>query len=164
MTEYCKVDVKSLPDAPSPTSHKKEVDEALGAEAFGLNLYLAEPGQQLAMGRHHHPAHEELFYVLDGELEFETADGTFTVEAGEAFFVPPGAPQKGHASGDSTARFLAVGAPKSEDHAVIMEYCEPCGTETEQELSMDTEDDQGVVIVTCSDCGTVTDEFSAGPE
>jgi uncharacterized Zn finger protein len=45
-----------------------------------------------------------------------------------------------------------------------MEYCEPCGTETEQELSMDTEDDQGVVIVTCSDCGTVTDEFSAGPE
>jgi uncharacterized cupin superfamily protein len=164
MTGYRKVEAESLPDAPSPTSHKKEIDEAVGAEAFGLNLYLAEPGQQLSMGRHHHPAHEELFYVLDGRLEFEMEDGTVTVESGEAFFVPPGTPQKGHARGDRTARFLAVGAPKAEDHAVIVEHCETCGTETEQDLSMDTEGERRVVIVACGDCGTVTDEFGAGPD
>jgi uncharacterized cupin superfamily protein len=164
MTGYRKVDAESLPDAPSPTSHKKEIDEAVGAEAFGLNLYLAEPGEQLSMGRHHHPDHEELFYVLKGRLEFETADGTFTVEASEVFFVPPGDPQKGHARGDTTARFLAVGAPKAEDHAVIVEYCESCATETEQDLSMETEGERQVVIIACGDCGTVTDEFGAGPD
>ena len=32
--EFPRVDVEALPDAPNPTTHKKEVDEALGIEAF----------------------------------------------------------------------------------------------------------------------------------
>ncbi|WP_255152076.1 cupin domain-containing protein [Halorarius halobius] len=160
MPEYTTLEVSSLPDAPSPTDGKKEIDEAVGATAFGLNLYTAAPGQQASMGYHHHPDHEELFYVLDGELTFETPDGEFAVGAGEVFFVPPGAPQKGRATSDTPARFLAVGAPKAEDHATIVEHCPDCGTETERDLAME----DGVAVVSCADCGTVTDRFTAGPD
>lgn len=160
MTEYVKLDAEALPDAPSPTSGKKEIDEAVGASEFGFNLYLAEPGQQLSMGYHHHPDHEELFYVLDGELTFETPDGEFTVETGEVFFVPPGARQKGRATGDTPARFLAVGAPKAEDHAVIVEHCPTCDAETQREIAME----DGVVVLSCASCETVTGRFEAGPD
>jgi len=164
MTKYVKLEVDSLSDAPSPTSGKKEIDEAVGAEAFGLNHYLARPGEQVSMGYHRHPAHEELFYVLEGELTFETPDGEFVVGAGEVFFVPPDAPQKGHASGEEPARFLAIGAPKAEDHATIVEPCPDCGTDTERDLSMEETEEGQVVVVACSDCGTVTDRFRAGSE
>jgi uncharacterized cupin superfamily protein len=160
MTEYVKLDAAALPDAPSPTSGKKEIDEAVGASEFGFNLYLAEPGQQLSMGYHHHPDHEELFYVLDGEVTFETPDGGFAVGAGEVFFVPPGAPQKGRATSDTPARFLAIGAPKAQDHAVIVEYCPDCETETERDLEMA----DGAVVVSCADCGAVTGRFTAGAD
>lgn len=161
---YRKVDPEELPDAPSPTTHKKELDEAVGATAFGCNLYEAEPGQQISMGYHYHPDHEELMYVVEGELRFETPDGEFEVSAGEAFFVPMGAEQKGYATGDRAARFLAIGAPKAEDHAVIREPCEACGETTEREFGTETDGERRTVVLTCSECGTECERFVAGPQ
>jgi len=58
MPEYEHVTVEDLPDAPSPTRHKREIDEAVGATEFGFNVYVADPGEQLPWGYHHHPDHE----------------------------------------------------------------------------------------------------------
>ena len=70
---YRTVDVDDLPNAPNPTTAKKEVDEALGVESFGFNVYTVAPGERVPWGFHSHPRHEEVFYVLDGVLTVDTA-------------------------------------------------------------------------------------------
>lgn len=159
--DYRHVRVDDIPDAPNPTRHKKEVDEAVGASAFGFNVYTADPGERVPWGYHRHPDHEELIYVLDGALEIETADDTVRVEGGEAFFVPPNAPQSARAIGDQPARFVAVGAPKTEDGSVIEERCPECGETTGR--THEAVDDGDTYILYCEDCGAETDRFHAGP-
>lgn len=160
MSDYRKVAVEQLSDAPNPTSHKKEVDEAVGATEFGFNLYVAEPGQRLPWGYHRHPNHEELFYVLDGELEVETSDGVVEVGAGEALFVPRGAPNRAVAVGSGPVRVVAVGAPKDSDGAVIEETCPACGEETGREHETDGE----TYVLSCAACGATVDRLTAGPD
>lgn len=164
MPDYAHVTVDDLPDAPSPTRHKKEVDEAVGATAFGFNRYTADPGEQLPWGRHHHPDHEEVLYVLSGTVRVDTPDGEFRVGSGEAFFVPAGAPQKAVAAGDEPAEVIAVGAPKETDRAVIREACPECGEVTGREYEYTEEDGRTVVVLTCGECNAETLRFGAGPD
>jgi uncharacterized cupin superfamily protein len=152
---YRKVDIDDLPDAPSPTKKKTEIDEAVGATAFGCNLYVLDPGEPASFGYHKHPEHEELFYVLDGTLEFETEDGEWTVGANEAFFVPPNRAQQGRAIGDDPARLLAVGAPKADDHPVFVETCPECGETGDREI----EQSDGTFTLYCENCGAETGRF-----
>jgi mannose-6-phosphate isomerase-like protein (cupin superfamily) len=163
MPEYPRVQVAELPDAPNPTRHKKEVDEAVGASAFGFNHYTADPGQGLPWGYHAHPDHEELLYVLAGELAIETPDGEFRVGADEAVFVPPGAPQHARAVGDEPAEVIAVGAPKAADGAVISEPCPGCGEPTDRTHEEREVDDEPVYVLSCAACGAETDRLRAGP-
>jgi quercetin dioxygenase-like cupin family protein len=160
MPDYIKVDVENLPDAPNPTSHKKEVDEAVGATAFGFNVYVAEPGEQLPWGYHHHPDHEELFYVVAGTLVVENDGEDLTLEAGEALFVPPESPNKARAVGDAPARVVAVGAPKDSDEAVIAEECPDCGAETDRTHEVDGD----ACVLSCAACGATVDRLTPGPE
>ena len=159
MPDYQVLKVDDLESSPAPCRHKKEVDEAVGAAAFGFNVYTADPGEQLPFGYHYHPDHEELFYVIEGTVEFETADDEYQVEEGEVFFVPEGSPQRGRATGDSPARVIAVGAPKESDGAILEELCETCGKATDREYSQSTEDDGLVYVLTCAECGAETDRF-----
>lgn len=165
------VAVADLPDGISPARTKKELDEAVGATAFGCNLYEADAGEQLPWGYHYHPEHEELFYVIEGELAVETPERTARVGADEAFFVPPGRRNRARAVADGT-RVLAVGAPKGSDRAVIEEECPTCGERTRQEtVRVDGEGgaaggraegerdagggpDAPTYAVRCSECGT----------
>ena len=160
MPAYRKVTVDDLPDAPSPTRRKKEVDEAVGAEAFGFNVYVADPGELVPWGRHRHPDHEELYYVLEGALSVETDDGDVQVDAGEAFFVPADAPTMARAVGETPARLVAVGAPKAADGAVIEERCPSCGAVTGRDVGRDGDE----VVLRCADCGAETRRFGPGPE
>lgn len=160
MPDYRTVTVDDLPDAPNPTRHKKEVDEAVGAGAFGFNVYVADPGELVPWGRHRHPDHEELFYVIEGEVVVETPNGEFSVSAGEAFFVPADAPNKARAVGESPARFIAVGAPKSVDGSIIEERCPSCGEVTRWEHAREDE----TVVLTCGSCGAETRRFGPGPD
>lgn len=183
MPEYPHVRVKELPDAPNPTAHKKEVDEALGIEAFGFNVYTARPGERLPWGYHSHTDHEELVYVIEGRLAVETPatrngdesedtadrtdesrDGILCVRAGEALFVPPGAPQCARAVGKKPAQVIAIGAPKSTDDAVIAEYCPACEATTDRTHEAIETDDEPVYVLSCAECGTETDRFGAGPD
>ncbi|GGL58656.1 cupin domain-containing protein [Halocalculus aciditolerans] len=159
MAGYEKVDVWSLPNAPNPTTAKREVDEAVGASAFGFNVYEAAPGERVPWGRHRHPDHEELFFVLSGSLTVATPDGEYAVEEGEAFFVPADALNEAFVdeSEQAACRFVAVGAPKDRDDAIIEEECPHCGAVTDRESERADE----TYVLRCAACGAETDRFSA---
>lgn len=159
MTGYRRLHVDDVPNTPNPTRVKKELDEALGVSRFGCNLYEADPGQRVPWGRHRHPDHEELFFVLSGELLVETPEGEFRVGPDEAFFVPEDHPNRARATGDEPCRFLAVGAPKETDGAVIEEKCPHCGEVTDRDF--DTLDGCETYRLRCAACGEETDRFSA---
>ncbi len=154
---YRKVALSEVSNTPNPTRVKKELDEALGIGSFGCNYYEADPGEQVPWGYHRHPEHEELFLVLAGELEVETPDATYRVGANEAFFVPADAPNKARAVGTHPTRFLAVGAPKSTDDAVIEEECPTCGEVTDREYETTSDGDEYVLF--CAGCGAEVMRF-----
>lgn len=160
--EFRKVAVDDLPDAPNPTRHKKEVDEAVGATEFGFNVYVADPGQQLPWGSHRHSDHEELMYVVEGTIRVETPDADYEVGTGEAFFVPPGGKQRAVATGDTPARVVAVGAPKDSDSATIEERCPECGETTDRDYEV--RDGGETYVLHCAACDTEVDRMTAGPE
>jgi quercetin dioxygenase-like cupin family protein len=161
-SEFRKVAVDDLSDAPNPTRRKKEVDEAVGATEFGFNVYVADPGQQLPWGEHRHPSHEELLYIVAGEIRVETPGDNYAVGPGEAFFVPPDAKQRAVAVGEGPARVIAVGAPKIDDGAIIEEECAECGDETDR--NYEERDDGNTYVLFCAECDTELTRMRAGPE
>jgi len=158
---YRHLHVEEAPDAPSLTDHKYELDEAVDAREFGFNLYVAGEGQRLPWGRHHHPDHEEAFYVLEGALAVEMGRAGETVRIGpdEALFVPPGTTNRAVAAEDGT-RVVAVGAPKASDGAVIEERCGACGEATGRDYEV--EEDGDVYVLYCAACGAEADRLVAG--
>ena len=156
--------VEEAPDAPSFTDHKYELDEGVGAREFGLNVYDASEGQLLPWGRHHHPDHEEVFYVLSGELAVEMgpegAAETVLVRADEVLFVPPGTVNRAVAAADGT-RVVAVGAPKSSDPAVVEERCGACGESTGRDYEV--EENGAVSALYWAECGAEADRLVVGP-
>lgn len=82
-------------------------------DLLGIRLYTVEPGEQMPLQYHYHERQEEGFYVLSGELSFETPETTYTVEEGELFLVEPGSPQRAFNPSDAEGpvRVLAAGAP-----------------------------------------------------
>ncbi|UIP01078.1 cupin domain-containing protein [Halobaculum sp. CBA1158] len=163
---YRHVAVEEVANTPNPTRVKRELDEAVGASLFGCNYYEADPGERVPWGYHRHPDHEEMFYVIAGELAVETPDRTYRVGPDEAFFVPENAPNRAVAAGDEPCRFLALGAPKDADGAVIEEACPACGAVTDREYEVQTVDagvnpDVTEYVLSCAECGETVDRFSA---
>lgn len=157
MPRYRTVHVDDVPNTPNPTREKKELDEALGISAFGCNYYEADPGESLPWGYHRHPAHEELFFVLAGQIAVETPETTYRVGSREAFFVPEDAPNAARAVGDRPARVLAIGAPKETDEAIIAEECPECGEESDR--AFQSEGDEYLLF--CTVCDAEVRRFSA---
>ena len=164
MDRYRKVEVERLPDVPNPSSGKKEIDVAVGADELGFNVYAVAPGERVPWGYHSHPDHEEIFYVIEGTLTFETDAGVATVGPNEAFYVPPDAPQKCYNAGEEPVRVVAAGAPRGTDTAVIAEECPECGEVTDRTHEAVEGDDGTVYVLRCADCGAETDRFGAGPD
>lgn len=160
---YRHLHVEDARDAPSLTDHKYELDEAADAREFGFNVYVAGEGQRLPWGRHHHPEHEEAFYVVEGEIVVEMGpEGeteTLRVGPDEAVFVPPGTWNRAVATADGT-RVIAVGAPKAGDGAVISEPCGACGGSTGRDYEVEEGGD--VYVLYCAECGAEADRFHAG--
>ncbi len=65
--------------------------------------------------KHSHP-HEQLVYVVSGQLTFTSPDGTFEVGAGDSFLVAGGVEHQAAALED--AEVLDVFTPMREDYAV----------------------------------------------
>lgn len=158
MSEYRKLGVDDVENTSNSSRVKRELDEAVGATAFGLNYYVADPGEQIPWGRHRHPDHEEAFYVLSGELQVETPEDEFSVGADELFFVPENRWNRAVAVGNEPCRLLALGAPKESDSATIEDECPACGEVTRWETER-MDDGEGWVLH-CSACGAETNRIS----
>ncbi len=65
---------------------------------------------------HVHRAHEEGFYVLEGELEFTVNEETVHVSAGGFVMIPIGVPHTFSNPGDNPARFLNTFTPPQYIH------------------------------------------------
>ena len=159
---YRKIPVDEIRNAPSPTTEKREVGEALGVESFGFNVYTVAPGERVPWGYHRHPRHEEVFYVLEGTLTVDTPDGALVVETGEALRVPAEHPNRAHNAGEEAVRLIAVGAPKATDEALIEEECPSCGEMTDRRG--ERVDGGDTIVLRCTDCGAETDRFGRGSE
>lgn len=85
-------------------------DGAQTGGALGANRLTLGEGATGAR-RHYHALSSELFYVLEGEMEFEFDGGVRPVSAGGLVVVPPGMPHAFGAAPGSTADLLAVLTP-----------------------------------------------------
>lgn len=90
----------------------RKVRAELGVEEFGVNAVVLPAGY--ATGRHFHERQEELYLVLDGEIEFRLGEGegeTVTLGRGGVVRVAPATVRSlRNTSTDTEAVYFAVGA------------------------------------------------------
>jgi quercetin dioxygenase-like cupin family protein len=88
----------------------RKVRQALGVEAFGVNAIVLPAGY--ATKRHYHERQEELYLVLDGEIEFTMDDGSsVTLGRGGVIRISPHTVRAlRNTSPDAEATYFAVGA------------------------------------------------------
>jgi mannose-6-phosphate isomerase-like protein (cupin superfamily) len=91
----------------------RKVRKELGVEAFGVNAVVLPAGY--ATGPHFHERQEELYLVLDGEIEFTLGEGEaaehVTLGRGGVVRVAPATVRSlRNTSGDGEAVYFAVGA------------------------------------------------------
>lgn len=141
-----------------PADVKRPLGTALGTEHMGLRVYELEPGESTAFGYHAHESQEEVFYVLEGTLAFETDDGEVEVEAGEAVRFAPGEFQRSRNPGDGRTRVLGIGAPADPGELTLLRDCPDCGERTDQEI--EAVDDGAALVTLCVDCGAETGRFT----
>jgi uncharacterized cupin superfamily protein len=152
-----KVDPSEMETRLGPAAVSRPLSDALGTTDLAINYYELAPGDSTAYGMHAHSDQEEVFYVLSGQVTFETREEPVTATAGEAVRVGRGEYQRSRNDGDERAVVLALGAPRDGGETEILRDCPDCGDPTPQELSMN--DDRTAVLAACTVCGTVTGEF-----
>ena len=88
----------------------RKVRKALGVEEFGVNAIVLPAGY--ATKRHYHERQEELYLVLEGEIEFTLGDGaSVTLGRGGMIRIAPHTVRAlRNTSPDDEAMYFAVGA------------------------------------------------------
>ena len=133
---------------------RRGLSNHLDTEDLAINYYALDPGQSLSGGMHTHMDQEEVFYVVEGTVTFQTPEAEVSVGPHEAIRFARGDFQTSVNDGDDDAVVLALGAPRgSEDIRVPME-CRECGDSDTLRFLMD-EDGQRL---RCPECGN---EFDA---
>jgi len=74
---------------------------------------------------HHHAVADELYYVLEGTMEFMRGDNWHTVNQGESFKIPKGTLHSFRNGGDTPARFITVHDPGAGADALFLNYGVP---------------------------------------
>ena len=79
-----------------------------GADAGGLGLVeiTGAPGDMPPLHVHHRE--DEVFYVLEGELELHAGDDSVLLGPGQAFVAPRGVPHVYRVASDTPARWLGI--------------------------------------------------------
>ncbi|MCT9094726.1 cupin domain-containing protein [Haloarchaeobius sp. HME9146] len=116
---YHVIDVDDLDVTPDRPSVQRSLSDAAGLSKVAVNVYEADPGEQLPLAYHYHDEQEEVFYVLSGTLHVETPDGDLTAGPDEAVVITPDSPQRAYnpAAASDMVRVLAIGAPAVDDDA-----------------------------------------------
>ena len=149
--------VDDVDDRMGPADTKRNVGDALGATDMVLNYYEVEPGESFGFGYHRHSDQEEVFYIANGTVTFETEDGTVTVAEREAVRFEPGEWQLGTNEGEERVVALAMGAPAEMGETEMLRECTDCDGRTEQQLELT--DDRDAILTLCVECGAETGRF-----
>jgi uncharacterized cupin superfamily protein len=151
------VAIDDLDNWMGPADVKRPIGTALCTEHMGLRYYELAPGESTAFGYHAHENQEEVFYVLDGSLAFETEDGEVAVGAGEVIRFAPGEFQRSHNPGEDRTRVLGIGAPADAGELTLLRECPDCGERTDQ--AVEAVADGAALATVCVDCGGETGRF-----
>lgn len=156
------VAIDDLDSYMGPADVKRPLTDALGASDLAINYYELAPGDSFAFGRHRHADQEEVFYVQQGTVVFETGPPEddperVTVDAGEVVRFGPGEWQRGVNEGDERVVALALGAPQETGETTVTRECPDCGERTEATIEMT--DDRDALVTRCVDCGAETGRF-----
>jgi uncharacterized cupin superfamily protein len=127
----------------------RRVGNALGTEDVGLAYYELDAGQNLSGGVHTHMDQEEIFYVLEGTMTFQTLEGAVEVDGGEVVRFGPGDFQQGKNDSDGPVRLLGIGAPKPSTDVRVPQPCGACG---ESDTLRFVPGDDGMQLQ-CPECG-----------
>ena len=152
-----RANVDEIDDRMGPADVKRRVSSAVGATDLALNYYELAPGDSFGFGYHRHPEQEEVFYVAEGTVTFETEDGDVDVAAGEAVRFAPGEWQLGTNEGDERVVALAMGAPADVNETELLRACPDCDGRTENRIEMI--DDRDALVTICTSCGAETGRF-----
>ncbi len=152
-----KVDPGEMESRMGPAAVSRPLSDALGTTDLAINYFELAPGDSTAYGLHAHADQEEVFYVLRGEVTFETRDDPVRAAAGEVVRVGRGEYQRTRNETDDRAAVLALGAPRDGGESEVLRDCPECGEFTAQDVTMN--DGRTAILTTCLDCGTVTGEF-----
>jgi mannose-6-phosphate isomerase-like protein (cupin superfamily) len=152
-----RVSLDALESRMGPAADKRLVSRALDASELALNRYVLAPGDSFGFGYHRHADQEELFYVIEGTVTFETEDGDVDVGPDEAIRFAPGEWQLGTNESDERVVALAMGAPADAGDTEMVRHCEDCGERTPNTVEMGEDGDE--LLTRCDDCGAVTGRF-----
>jgi uncharacterized cupin superfamily protein len=132
---------------------RRALTDALNATDLAINYYRLEPEQSLSGGMHAHMDQEEVFYVVEGTVTFETPDAEHAVGPNEAIRFAPGEYQTSENRTDDDAVVLALGAPKGSTDVRVPMACRECGDADSLQFVM-TGDGQHLE---CPECGNVVE-------
>lgn len=153
-----KVALDALDSRMGPADVKRPLSKALDTDDVALNYYELAPGDSFGFGYHRHAGQEEVFYVRDGTVTFETEDGDVDVSAGELVRFAPGEWQLGTNRGDDRVVALAIGAPADASATEMLRECDDCGGRTENRIEMT--DDRDALVAICEQCAAETGRFT----
>lgn len=100
-------------------THLNRVVPADTSGAFSLIELTVPPG--LGAPSHAHARDSEAFYVIQGEITFQTPDGAVTATAGDVCILPAGGTHAFRNDGDTPARALVVISPGEDGHRFFTE-------------------------------------------
>jgi mannose-6-phosphate isomerase-like protein (cupin superfamily) len=136
---------------------RRSLSGPLGTTDVAANYYALDPGESFVAGLHAHMDQEEIFFVLEGTVTFETtrdpaADPrTVAVESGQVVRFGRGEYQQGRNEGHEQATAIALGAPPNSTSGREPRTCPDC---SESEY-LDTAIVDGQLKAQCPACESI---------
>lgn len=84
--------------------------DALGCESVGLTILELEPGGKGKEHDHAEDGQEEVYFVVEGEVEVDCDDETVALGEDEAIRLSPDQPRQIRNTGEERARLVLAGA------------------------------------------------------
>lgn len=154
-----KVQIDELEQFMGAASEWRPIHGDLGTENVSLNYYeLDTDSSFLFGGTYRYETQEEVFYVQQGTVTFETENGDIEAEAGEVVRFAPNEWKGGTNTGPERAVVLQMGAPQDRGERAYLRECPECGERTPQDFELTEARD--FFIAHCAECGTETARFT----
>ncbi|EMA43105.1 cupin domain-containing protein [Halococcus saccharolyticus] len=86
--------------------------DALDTEQLGFTVLELEPDGKGKEHDHETDGQEEIYYVVEGEVDVDLADETVTLSTDDALRLDPEETRQIHNHGDKRAKLVLAGAPR----------------------------------------------------